>query len=180
MDQNLEEVVTPKKKPRKKSINSKKKGSAFERTVVKILEEHFIDKKFSRSNGSGAMIGGQNAYRAANFDNRALELMTSDVVCISGPFIYSVEAKNYNAFDGLTRLINGNSKIYEWFNQAATDAIRANKRPLLIFKYNRTDIYSVCDISSLKDLDFKHVLLDSNKVLSQVELMLPKLAFIYD
>ena len=50
------------KKPKRK--NSKAKGSAFERKVAKILNEHFETTDFQRSPGSGAYATTHNLLRS--------------------------------------------------------------------------------------------------------------------
>lgn len=158
-----------------KVINSKNKGSVFERNVVKLLEHHFPDKKFGRSNGSGAMVGGTNSRYAKNYDSRALELITSDIVCTNGSFDYTIEAKSYKEFDGLTKLIDKSSKIYLWFEQSCRDSKMINKQPLLIFKFNHTKVYLVTFDSNFTEMSFNYIYLDKNIILTLADDCLPYL-----
>lgn len=109
-------------------VNSKAKGSRFERVVCKSFES-WSGYEFSRTPSSGGL-------RWKKTDN-----ISSDVVCSdpshSRKFPFSVEVKNYKDIK-FEHLLLGNRacKIHNFWNQANRDADRANKIPILIMRYN--------------------------------------------
>tara|TARA_R110002020_G_scaffold299910_2_gene515633 strand:- start:1010 stop:1534 length:525 start_codon:yes stop_codon:yes gene_type:complete len=120
------------KKPKRK--NSKAKGSAFERKVAKILNEHFETTDFQRSPGSGAY---------ATTHNLPDHLKIHGDLITPQNFIYSIECKKgYNDLD-LYSLLNPNSKIYEFIKQAEKDADQANKEAIVLMAQDRRDIIAL-------------------------------------
>tara|TARA_R100001143_G_scaffold60993_1_gene61012 strand:- start:52 stop:576 length:525 start_codon:yes stop_codon:yes gene_type:complete len=120
------------KKPKRK--NSKAKGSAFERKVAKILNEHFETTDFQRSPGSGAY---------ATTHNLPDHLKIHGDLITPKDFIYSIECKKgYNTLD-LYSLLNPNSKIYEFIKQAEKDADQANKEAIVLMAQDRRDIIAL-------------------------------------
>lgn len=111
-----------------KKINSKAKGSRFERVVCKALQD-WSGYEFSRTPASGGL-------RWKKTDN-----ISSDIVC-SDPkhahkFPFSIEVKNYKDIK-FEHLLTGNKtcKIREFWSQATGDAKRSGKIPVLIMRYN--------------------------------------------
>ena len=106
--------------------NSKNKGSRFERTITKWFEE-WTGYKFSRTPGSGGWAKSKDAF--------------GDLVCTDEKhgrrFPFSIECKNYKDIK-FEHLLLGNKacKIKSFWDQAVHDAIRCNKIPMLIMKYN--------------------------------------------
>ncbi len=120
------------KKPKRK--NSKAKGSAFERKVAKILNEHFETTDFQRSPGSGA-------YATTHTLPDHLKIH-GDLITPKN-FIYSIECKKgYNDLD-LYSLLNPNSKIYEFIKQAEKDADQAKKEAIVLMAQDRRDIIAL-------------------------------------
>ena len=54
MSKNIESILDFGEFSKKKRVNSKRKGSTFERKIAKMLNERFDTKEFSRTPGSGA------------------------------------------------------------------------------------------------------------------------------
>lgn len=109
-------------------INSKKKGSRFERVVCKAFTE-WSGYEFSRTPQSGGL-------RWKKADN-----ISSDVVCTdpihNSKCPFSIECKNHQSINFEHPLLgNKNCKIKDFWDQATNDANRANKVPLLIIRYN--------------------------------------------
>ena len=50
----MKDIIDIKKLGKKKRVNSKAKGGAFERQIANILNERFDTKEFNRTPGSGA------------------------------------------------------------------------------------------------------------------------------
>jgi len=120
------------KKPKRK--NSKAKGSAFERKVAKILNEHFETTDFQRSPGSGAY---------ATTHNLPDHLKIHGDLITPQNFIYSIECKKgYNNLD-IYSLLDPKSKIYEFIKQAEKDANQAKKEAIVLMAQDRRDIIAL-------------------------------------
>lgn len=149
-----EEKQTEKKKKR---VNSKAKGSGFEGHIGKVLGETLSPLKFRRSQSSGAILGGKNEKFLANYSADAMALFVGDVVPTNEldvfrdegwKFKFTLECKFYKNCDTLDHLFN-NTKIKGWFKQAMTDAAKINKEPLLIFKFNHTEIFCAVNFETI-------------------------------
>lgn len=109
-------------------INSKNKGSRFERAICKWFQD-WTGYEFSRVPASGGL-------RWKKTDN-----ITSDITCTdpkhSKKFRLSVECKFYHEIK-FEHILLGNKgcKILSFWDQACSDADRGNKIPVLIMKYN--------------------------------------------
>ncbi len=109
-------------------INSKKKGSKFERTIAKAFTK-WTGYEFSRSPQSGALRW------------KSTEHIASDVVCTDPKYErkwnFIIECKSYKdiRFEQ-TLLENKTAKVLKFWNQAKEDAARAKKLPILIMRYN--------------------------------------------
>lgn len=109
-------------------INSKSKGNRFERAICKFFQE-WTGYEFSRVPASGGL-------RWKKTDN-----ITSDITCTdpkhSRRFCFSIECKSYQdiRFEHIL-LGNKSCKIMGFWEQAKSDAARANKVPILVMKYN--------------------------------------------
>jgi len=120
------------KKPKRK--NSKAKGSAFERKVAKILNEHFETTDFQRSPGSGAY---------ATTHNLPDHLKIYGDLITPKNFIYTIECKKgYNDLD-IYSLLDHKSKIYKFIEQAETDANKAKKEAIVLMAQDRRDIIAL-------------------------------------
>lgn len=116
------------------AINSKNKGSNFERAVCKILKERFPGKDFSRVPTSGAFFGKSNKEKRCLAEDNVKEVLSGDVICPSN-FRFSVECKSY-AEISFWDLFNESSDLHSWMKQCKDDAYFVNKTPLLIVKIN--------------------------------------------
>jgi hypothetical protein len=115
------------------SVNSKNKGSSFERVISKTFTEWWnndgMEGKFFRTPGSGAL-----AYREQ-------EDVIGDL-CTPHGFPYTIECKNQEGWkleDLFTEKIEVNTdkgSVSGWWRQACIEAYRANKYPMLIMKKN--------------------------------------------
>lgn len=112
----------------KAKINSKKKGSRFERVICKVFTQ-WTGYEFQRVPQSGGL-------RWKKADN-----ITSDVTCTdpkhSRRCLLSIECKSYQdiRFEHIL-LENKSCKILSFWEQASGDAERANKFPMLVMHYN--------------------------------------------
>jgi Holliday junction resolvase len=120
------------KKPKRK--NSKAKGSAFERKVAKILNEHFETTDFQRSPGSGAF---------ATTHSLPEHLKIHGDLITPQNFIYTIECKKgYNNLD-IYSLLDHKSKIYEFIKQVEKDADRAKKSGIVLMAQDRRAIIAL-------------------------------------
>lgn len=116
----------PLKKPKRK--NSRAKGSTFERSVAKQLNERFDTKVFSRTPGSGAFATTHNLPEHLKIHG--------DIITTEG-FRYTLELKKgYNQVS-LYDLFNYSSTFWDFWAQAVKDAGKSKKMPMLIFKQDR-------------------------------------------
>lgn len=131
-------------------VNSRAKGSRFERVVCKSFES-WSGYEFSRTPASGGL-------RWKKTDN-----ISSDVVCSdpkhSRKFPFSVEVKNYQNIK-FEHLLLGNKtcKIHDFWEQATEDANRAKKLPVLIMRYNsmpKGEAFFVIGFNTALDLYIK-------------------------
>lgn len=159
---------TPVAKPAKKRINSKKKGSSFEGHIGKVLADTLPPMKFRRSQSSGAILGGVNERFLSNYSDDAKSLFVGDVVPTNETDVvrdagwklrFTLECKFYKTPDNIEHLLS-NTKIRKWFEQATTDAAKIGKEPLLIFKFNHTEIFAAVNtdtIGALPKTVTKHI-----------------------
>lgn len=108
--------------PRKKGINSKKKGNANELECAKFLKE-WTGLEFNRVPQSGGL-------RWKNSEG-----VTGDLVCEDRSFPFSVETKHYKKIV-FKPILPSSSFVFKVWNQAQQDAERANKLPLVILRQN--------------------------------------------
>ena len=120
------------KKPKRK--NSKAKGSAFERKVAKILNEHFETPDFQRSPGSGAY---------ATTHNLPDHLKIYGDLITPKNFIYTIECKKgYNDLDrrDIIALIKQDSHI--------SNQLKLNKKRIIYILHDYI-LVSLKDILSI-------------------------------
>lgn len=141
---------TSPEKTGKKRKNSKGKGNGFEGLIAKKLSAA-LPINFIRSPGSGARIGGKNfATIGAVMGADAIKLFNTDVVPVNEKeagytFRFSCECKFYATPDNFTSLAAGSANLFKWFEESVVDSEKVKRRPMLIFKWNRTPIYVAVD-----------------------------------
>lgn len=133
---------------KKKKVNSKRKGGGFELKICKLLSTALSPLVFKKTQQSGAIAGGENS---KNNHHYSVELLTAFVGDIfpsneldlkTEKFRFSIECKFYKSVETLQNLFE-NSKIKGWFEESEIDSKKINKEPIVIFKFNYTDIYVV-------------------------------------
>jgi hypothetical protein len=104
---------------------SKAKGSAFEAKIAKLLTESF-GKEFRRTPLSGA-----------------LDWMKGDLIVIDDTawFPWCIEAKHYAEIDWSNLLTAKTSDLHNFWKQTMREAEVMKKRPLLIFRWDRSKDY---------------------------------------
>ena len=109
-------------------MNSKRKGSNFERKIAKILNERLNTKEFSRTPGSGAF--------ATTHKNLPENLRIQGDLITPTSFPFVVECKN--GYDvQLDDLFKRKSDFKSFISQAQKDASHANKEWMVIYQKTR-------------------------------------------
>lgn len=133
-------------KKRKKAVNGKQKGNAFERDIANMLSDRFkehlgMDQGFRRNPDSGSFFGGKNQQRTETHDTEFA--VFGDLICPRS-FLWNIECKNYKEAPSFDALLKGKIPVWDgWLAQNDQDAKNAEKHPLLIVKYNRTKVFVV-------------------------------------
>ena len=115
---------------KKKRVNSKAKGGAFERQIANTLNEQFNTKEFNRTPGSGAF---------------ATTHVLPDHITVAGDLItplnfkFCIECKKGYNDQTIYSLLDYNSKIWQFIKQCEKDANKMNKVPMIIYKQDRKD-----------------------------------------
>jgi hypothetical protein len=126
----------------------KKKGSSFEGKVANMLSNTLKPLKFIRTQGSGARVGGKNFETLGQmFGEEALKLFVGDVVPVNEKesgvkFAFSIETKFYKTPDNFVSIMSGTANIYKWMQESVDDAIKINKIPMTVFKWNHSPIFA--------------------------------------
>jgi hypothetical protein len=107
-------------------INSRSKGAKNERLIAKALEV-WTSKKFAKSPASGGLN-----WKTSN--------VAGDVVCCTEGhyFPFVIEGKSYAKIDFSHLLTPGikDIEILKYWAQAKGDAVKVNKIPILMMRYN--------------------------------------------
>lgn len=113
------------KKTKKKRINSRTKGNTFERKVCEILNERFNTTDFCRSPGSGAFA---TTHKLPEHMQVRGDLITPK------DFAWTIECKKGYNKESVASIFNPNSEIRSFITQAESDAEKANKNFMIVFK----------------------------------------------
>lgn len=121
---------------KKKRINSRTKGNAFERKISEILNTSFNTNEFMRTPGSGAF---------ATTHKLPSHLLVGGDLITPSSFPFLIECKKGYDFK-VADLLNPKSQFMEIVYKLVEEAKRFNKEPLLIFQQDRQNI--LCLINS--------------------------------
>ena len=105
-------------------VDSRAKGAMGEKQVKEMLRKH-TGLSFERVSMSGA-----------------LPFMKGDLFIPDTPMHYCIEVKFYknSHFDDKI-LTNKSSEFVKWWEQATSQALKVQKKPVLFFKYNRSKVF---------------------------------------
>src|SRR5882762_9729071 len=112
------------------TVNSKSKGSNWERRVSNIFSERFekhtgIKNSFRRNIDSGSFFGSSNKHRIETYDTTHA---TFGDIIVPDKFLFSIEAKAYKLPFTVSSLIKQKiSEIDLWIAQATQDSINSKK-----------------------------------------------------
>ena len=113
---------------------SKDKGKGYENEVSKFLT-HIYNQPFLRVPGSGALIGGQNAYRKTVMTEGQIRSFKGDIIPPDNWNNFHCEAKFYKDFP-FHQLFTGECKqIDEWVEQVKI-ADEDNDFNIILMKFN--------------------------------------------
>lgn len=137
-----------KPKQGKKRVNSKAKGSTFERQVCKMLNEKFETDEFCRTPGSGAFATTHKLPKHLQIHG--------DIICPQN-FSFVFELKAGYSKVPMGDLFNRNSELWKFARQVEKDAKKAEREPIIIWKQNRKDILII-----FKDFQLSRFLIDED------------------
>jgi len=115
-------------KTKKKKVNSRTKGSSFERSIATQLNDRFKTSDFSRTPGSGAFA---STHKLPDHLKIFGDLITPK------NFKYCIECKKGYNKESLYSLLNYSSEFWNFIDQCQKDSDKAKKSPLIIFKQDR-------------------------------------------
>ena len=126
----MKDILDLQKLKKKKRVNSKAKGGAFERQMANMLNEQFQTKDFNRTPGSGAFA---TTHQLPEHITVAGDLITPL------NFKFCIECKKGYNNQTIYSLLDYNSKIWEFIEQSEKDAKKLKKVPMIIYKQDRKD-----------------------------------------
>lgn len=118
--------ISPLKK--KKKVNSRAKGSSFERQIAKLLNDRLGTSEFSRTPGSGAF---------ATTHSLPDHLKIYGDLITPQNFRYCIECKKGYNNQNLYSLFNKSSEFWKFIEQCQKDSDKCDKLPMVIFKQDR-------------------------------------------
>ena len=128
MTKKLDDILQRGEFSKKKRINSRQKGNAFERKMVHRLNERFETKEFARTPGSGAF--------ATTHQNLPEHLKIHGDLISPQDFKFVIECKSGYTVE-FDDPFKKNSELQDFINQAKRDADLAEKDWMVIYKKTR-------------------------------------------
>lgn len=122
-------------------VNSRRKGQAAERKLVKLFEAWW-GEKFFRTPGSGAFA--TRGFMGVDLSQMAGDLVTPDIT-----FPFCVESKKVEGWTLEQMLTSTKTKMHEWWDQAVRET-PANRIPLLVFTKNHAPLYAMMTIQDVE------------------------------
>ena len=113
---------------KKKKVNSRAKGSTFERQIAKLLNDRLNTTEFSRTPGSGAF---------ATTHSLPDHLKIYGDLITPQNFRYCIECKKGYNNQNLYSLFNKSSEFWKFIEQCQKDSDKCSKLPMIIFKQDR-------------------------------------------
>jgi len=129
---------------KKKKVNSRAKGSTFERQIAKILNDRLGTTEFSRTPGSGAF---------ATTHSLPDHLKIYGDLITPQNFKYCLECKKGYNNQNLYSLYNHSSDFWKFIDQCQKDSEKCEKIPMIIFKQDRQPTLAIIP---------SHIVVESN------------------
>lgn len=149
---------------KKKRVNSKQKGSEYERKIAKILSKYW-GEDFHRTPMSGGLHWKD--------DNRVAGDIVTPPTSI---YPWTTECKKRQEW-GFDQLLKGTGEVEQWWKQALGDSVRVGLKPLVIFAKNFSPNYMMFEYEDAKvfakelgmeELPFIHFVLHKPNTASRV------------
>jgi len=136
-------------KPKRKSLNSKKKGNRVELELTKLLTAK-LKKSFSRSVGSGNRWG-----QVSNMPSHAKSTLTGDI-CPPENFKWVIECKGgyEDKIDLNSAIDDGCACLDDFIKQSLHDHEACNRKPIIIWKRSRRPWLAMVRSIDLPAIDF--------------------------
>jgi len=125
---------------KKKRVNSRAKGSTFERSIAKTLNDRFNTTEFSRTPGSGA-------FATTHSLPDHLKIYGDLITPLN--FKYCIECKKGYNKENLYSLYNYSSDTWKFIEQCEKDSEKCQKTPMVIFKQDRQKTLAIVPYNSL-------------------------------
>ena len=126
-----DDLLTDKKKQKKRKAEGKKKGNRTELELVKVFNKR-LGGGFSRSVGSGNRWG-----QVAHLPKHAQEVFSGDLIVPQG-FKWALESKGgYADLDLNSVFVAGSAELDGFLDQVTKDAERCGRKPMLCWKRDR-------------------------------------------
>ena len=139
----------------KKKINSRTKGSGFERQICKMFNKRFNTSEFCRSPGSGAF---------ATTHSLPEHLKIYGDIITPEKFKYCIECKKGYNNQNLYSLYNYSSEFWGFINQCEKDSEKCSKIPLVIYKQDRQPTLVITPMGLLTgNHELKYIDIHKNK-----------------
>ena len=139
---------------KKKKVNSRAKGSTFERQIANTLNERFNTAEFSRSPGSGAFA---TTHTLPDYLKIYGDLITPE------NFKYCIECKKGYNKENLYSLYNYSSHFWKFIDQCEKDSEKCQKIPMVIFKQDRQPTIAVVPAHTPFEESLKYIEIHKNK-----------------
>lgn len=116
---------------------SGEKGKRFERDIKELLNTAYDTLEFTRTPGSGALMGQSNFRKNSGLEDSTKRVLGSDMICPDW-FKFSIECKNYNDSPNYSTIIkSSDTKLDYWLAETLFDSINLKQTPLLFFRTSR-------------------------------------------
>lgn len=130
------------------SVNSKNKGSSFERKISNLLSERFAEvvgvaNGFRRNLDSGSFFGAKNQRRV---ETHLMENACFGDIMTPSNFKFTIECKHYKTAPSFASIVKQEYKLFDtWIEQAKQDAKNGDKAMLVIAKFNGVPEFVIVD-----------------------------------
>ncbi len=116
---------------------SGEKGKRFERDIKEMLNKAYNTEEFTRTPGSGALMGQSNFRKNLGLEDSTKRVLGSDMICPDW-FRFSIECKNYNDSPNYAAIIKtSDTKLDYWLAETLFDSINLKQTPMLFFRTTR-------------------------------------------
>lgn len=132
---------------------SNDKGGEFERLMAKHLNKLHESEEFSRTPGSGALVGLSNFAKKMGLHEDVRRTLGSDLI-VPEWYVYATECKWYKDKPNHAAVMHGSeSNVDKWLGEVCYDAINFERLPLLFFKTNNRGIFTALPLFVVEQLN---------------------------